>query len=294
MRAKKVKKEILKKVYQKRPKGAHKGDYGYVLIVGGDKYYSGAPTFAGLAALKAGCDLVTICAPQRAADICATFSPSLITCPLEGENLAPKHSDIILETAQKFDVLLIGCGVGDSNETQQLIKTLIKKSELPLVLDAQAIKPAKNLKKDLKSKDLLLTPHIKEFEALTGNNISKQNLKEKSEAVKKAASKFDATILLKGPIDIISEGKEVLHNGTGTPYMTVGGTGDVLAGICAGIKAQGVDILTSAKAGAYISGKAGKRAARKKGPALMADDVIRYIASVVPQNFSKKTGEIGF
>jgi NAD(P)H-hydrate epimerase len=279
--------EILKEIYPKRKKSAHKGDFGYVLIVGGNKCFSGAPALAGLGALKAGSDLATIFAPKRAADIAASFSPSIITCPLSGDFLQPEHKEAILEFSSKYDAMLLGNGAGESEKTQKLFKQIIKATELPLVLDADGLKAAKGLGDKFKKREVILTPHKREFKTLTGKDLTAKE--EIASTVKKEAEKLQATILLKGPKDIISNGEKIAFNKTGTPYMSKGGTGDVLAGICGSLLAREHEAYTVAKASAYISGKAGEIASKLLKESLMAEDVIRMIEKAI--NFDKDKKE---
>ena len=126
----------------------------------------------------------------------------------------------------------------------------------------------------------MLTPHLYEFYVLTGVKLSK-DLDERIAAVKKAAAELKTTILLKGRADIISDGKRVALNKTGSPYLTVGGTGDTLAGILGSFLAQGQDIWTSSCATAYINGLAGQLAADEFGPGVLATDLVDYISEVV-------------
>lgn len=251
----------LKKLYKPRKKDAKKGDFGYILIVGGSECYSGAPALSAMAAYGAGSDLVTICAPKRAADIAAGFSPSIITCPLKGEKLSPEHENIILDTSHKYDVLLLGPGAGKNTKTSKLFKTLLLKTDLPTVIDADALQAVD--KNNLVNKKTILTPHLGEFKKLTGENLKKLKIEEKARKVKKAAKNLNTVILLKGPEDIISDGKNTAINKTGSAYMSVGGTGDILAGICAGMLARRTPPFWAAQAGAYLSGKAGEKAGKE-------------------------------
>ena len=275
-----VKRDILGKVFKPRDKDSHKGDFGYILIVGGNECYSGAPALAGMAAYRTGCDLVTICAPKRAADIAAGFSPSIVTCPLEGSRLVPRHEEIIIKAAERFDVLLLGNGAGDESDTIELFKKLIRNLDLPMIIDADALKAVASVKEEIINKNIILTPHIKEFEILTGQSISNLNKQEKIKVVQEAASELNSVILLKGPEDIISNGRKTVINKTGSPYMSVGGTGDVLAGICAALVALNGNLFDSAQAGAYICGKAGEIVAKKIGPSLIPEDIITEIKNV--------------
>lgn len=286
METRTVRNKILKEIYKPRQKDTHKGDFGYVLIVGGNKCFSGAPALAGLGALKAGSDLATIFAPKRAADIAAGFSPSLITCPLSGDYLQPEHRETILKYSSKYDVLLLGNGAGEKEKTQKLFKQIIKETELPLVLDADALKAAKGLEEELKDREVILTPHKKEFEELAGKDLTEKE--EVATLVKEEAQKLNSTILLKAPKDIISNGEKVAKNNTGNPYMSTGGTGDVLAGITASLLGRGLGAYKAAKGSAYISGRAGEIASSMHKESLMAEDLVRMVEKAIKVDKTQK------
>ena len=107
------------------------------------------------------------------------------------------------------------------------------------------------------------------------------NLKERIKAVKKVAGDLKTTIILKGHVDIISDGKKTALNRTGSPYLTKGGCGDTLAGICGALPARGVDVFTAACAAAYVNGKAGEIAGKKFGEGLLATDLINSIPEAI-------------
>ena len=155
-------------------------------------------------------------------------------------------------------------------------KKFLKKVDIKGVVDADAIYALKDRKIDLSK--FVITPHTKEFEVLTGIKIS-DSLNENVKIVIEQAKKLNTTILLKGSVDIISNGKQTAINKTGNPYMTVGGTGDVLSGIVGGLIAQGNDLFESSCAAAYINGKAAELS--KKKVSLTASDIVDNIGEVV-------------
>jgi NAD(P)H-hydrate epimerase len=270
---------VLKEVYKERPAWSHKGDFGRLLVIGGSKIYTGSPGFVAygaMAALRAGVDLVRIAAPQRAADIAAKFSPNLITEPFEGDYFTTKHLKRIMELAKEYDAVAIGPGLGLDKETQKFVTRFVDAIRKPCVVDADAIKALKNRKLLY---NFLLTPHAYEFYHMTGEK-PKYDITGRAELVKKHAKKTGATILLKGSIDIISDGKQTAMNRTGNPYMTVGGTGDVLTGICGALLAQKVSPFKAACAAAYMNGLAGDFAAKERRP-IVATDVIEKIPEVL-------------
>jgi NAD(P)H-hydrate epimerase len=275
-----VTKQILKKIYVKRPDWSHKGNFGHVLVIGGSRKYSGSPAFAALAAFRSGSDLVTIAAPERAADIIATFTPDMITEPLKGNYLHPRHLYPILELAKNADAIVIGGGIERRQETLTFVHNLLKNVKVPCVIDADAIHAVSHNPAILSGRPFVLTPHQREFQALTKQEIG-LDVSQRSEMVKFFAQRFRTTLLLKGHVDIISDGERISHNLTGNPNMTKGGTGDTLAGICGAILGMKFDPFTAACAAAYINGAAGDLAARERGPGLMASDILDKIPLII-------------
>jgi len=271
---------VLKKVYRKRDKWCRKFNFGHLLIIGGSIHYSGSPALAALAALRAGVDLVTIIAPKRAADIIASFKPDLIAYPVECDYFTPSKIDDVLEFFHKKDALVIGGGMLRKEEVKEFITKVIEKVEIPCVIDADAIYAIAENKKCIKGKEVIITPHAYEFFILSGERV-KENLEDRIKKAKKIASELNCTILLKGHIDVIACKERIAINETGSVYMTKGGTGDTLAGICGAFLARGVDCFTAACAAAWLNGKAGEFAARKYGESLLASDLIEEIPNVL-------------
>jgi len=269
----------LKKFYPQRDPWSRKGNFGYVLIVAGSRIYSGSPVFNALGALRAGADLTMIVSCLRAADIAASFAPDLITRPLD-RDLEMKHVGKIVSLAKKFDSLVIGGGLARNEKTYKAIREIISQVDLPMVLDAEAIRAAAEEPKILENKSAILTPHAGEFKALTGEEVMPE-IEDRKEKVKKWAEKLKTTILLKGHIDVISDGKEIILNETGSPLMTKGGTGDILAGICAAFLAKKFSALEAAQAAAFINGKAGEMAAEKYAEGLLASNLLEFIPEVI-------------
>lgn len=283
-----VTKTILKRIYKTRPKDSRKYDFGLLLVIGGSEFYSGSPAFAALSAFRAGVDMVQIISPRRAADIIASFSPNLAAYPLDGNWLEKKHLSILLTLTKSADLVsqgktsvVIGGGLGRTEETQSAIIEYLSKLSIPAVIDADAIHAIAKSPKIYKGKNFLFTPHGYEFFILTGKKVVGRPEKEKVKIVKQEAARLQTTILLKGNIDIISDGERVAISKTGNPYLTKGGTGDTLAGIAGAVMARGVEPFTAAQAAAYINGKAGQIAAKKKKQGLLATDLIESIPEVI-------------
>jgi hydroxyethylthiazole kinase-like uncharacterized protein yjeF len=230
---------------------------------------------SAFAAQAVGVDLVTIATPESSFQIIASYSPTFIVHSLEGGFLASSHLDSLKELSKDADAVLIGPGLGRDEETVAAVNGLLKALDKPVVVDADglfALAQAKSFKFTVPA---VLTPHAREFTRLGG---SKQLTPE---AVDVLAQKFNATVLLKQPVDIISDAQRHKLNRTGNPRMAVGGTGDVLAGIVAGLMAKGVEPYNAARMGAYLSGAAGDLAFGRLGQSMTATDVIACIPTAL-------------
>lgn len=283
-----VNENIIREIYKKRPIESRKYDYGLLLVIGGSKFYSGSPAFSALAAFRAGVDMVRVIAPKRAADIIASFTPDLAAYPLEGDLMVEEHLPILLSMTESAKAVsrgniavVVGGGIGRSPEPQQTILKYISRIDCPAVIDADAIYAVPKKREVFARENFLFTPHGYEFFVLTGKEVIGKPLEEKIEIVKAEAKRLGITILLKGHVDIISDGKEVALNKTGCEYMTVGGSGDTLAGIAGALLARKVPIFEAAKAAAFINGKAGELAAQKLGESMIASDIIQEIPEVL-------------
>ncbi|MGZ7159833.1 MAG: NAD(P)H-hydrate dehydratase, partial [Methanobacterium sp.] len=258
-----------------RELSSHKGNNGTVLVIGGSQDYSGAPTLAGLSAFKSGVDLVYVACPESVAPTIRSYSPDLIVNTLYHDFIIEDDVNKILELSKKADSLVIGCGIGREEETESALNEFVGDIQKPMVIDADALKLL-DLDIIREKNEVIVTPHSAEFKALFGIEMP-QNLEDKIETVSKAADENNCVVLLKGVLDIISNGKKTRLNKTGNPGMTVGGTGDCLAGLTGGLLAKGHDAFEAACLGAYINGRAGDMASQKYEYHFMASDMIKYI-----------------
>jgi NAD(P)H-hydrate epimerase len=265
-----------------RDSTSHKGQNGRVLVVGGSKEYSGAPALAALSSLKSGADIAVVACPSSVSTPIRSYSPDLIIKSLTDDYINPKDVDKILELSADADALVVGCGIGREDETGEALNQLIQKVEKPLVIDADALKLLDlDLIRESKQK-IVVTPHKAEFKSLFGVKVP-ESLEEKITTVQNASQMGDVTVLLKGAVDIIAHDDEIKLNSTGNPGMTVGGTGDCLAGLIGGLLAQGYPAFEAAFLGAYFNGKAGDLAALDLGYNFTTSDLIEYI----PRAFKK-------
>ncbi len=254
-------------VWKKRAKESRKGKNGKVLIIGGSREYTGAVVLAGLAALRIGVDIVTIAAPEKVAWAINAYSPDLITWKIQGDYFEKKHIKEVLELSSKHDVVLIGNGIG--RKSDDFVKEFFQKvGKKTCVVDADAIKVKPQLS------HAVLTPHRTEFEIFSGKKLM-GNLEKDVKIVQESAG--TNILLLKGPVDIIASREKYFLNHTGNPGMTKGGTGDVLAGVCAGLIAQGVEPFEAACLAAFLNGKAGDALQKEKGYSFLASDLLEKI-----------------
>jgi ADP-dependent NAD(P)H-hydrate dehydratase / NAD(P)H-hydrate epimerase len=238
---------------------AHKGAGGEVLVIGGGPY-QGAPWLAGLGALRAGADIVRIASP--------VFEPlpDLIYECLPGERIGKEHVEKLIALAGHADVVVCGNGLGA--ESHNVIREVIpwcKKA----VIDADALR----LPLPVAADETLYTPHAGEFTRIAGINLP-DGSRERALAARGAGIR--GTVLLKGPTDIITDGKRVRFNRTGDPAMTVGGTGDVLAGIAGALLCH-LPAFEAACIGAYVNGRAGQAVAAERGEGMLATDLVDRI-----------------
>ncbi len=265
-----------------RSSTAHKGDFGRLLVIGGSEVYSGAPTLVSLAAMRTGVDLVYLATPQKNAYEISSMSPDLITIKLDGNNLKPSNMETIKPYLGMVDAVVMGPGMGLQPETEVFVTLCaneVERAGKPLLLDADGLKAFAKFKRPLQT-PLVLTPHAGEYTILTGETLP-DNLEDRVAAVQKNAKKLNATILVKGKIDVICSPERQKLNFTGNPGMTVGGTGDVLSGVVGGLLAQHVDAFEAAVAGAFVNGAAGDFVADEIGFHMVATDIIDWIPRVL-------------
>ena len=269
----------LNRLYTRKQTG-HKGDSGKILVIGGGPY-SGAPAFCALAALKTGADIVTVAVPESIAGIVAAYSPNLIIRKLSSDVLCLKDLPLLLNLASSHDVVVMGIGLGKAAETLETVRKSLPACR-KVVIDADGLSAlAGSQIKDLAGNcKLIVTPHAGEFSHLLGKEELPEDQKAREKVVKKFSEENGVVTLLKGKLDIISDGKQTILNRTGNAGMTVGGTGDVLTGITGTLFAKNSAFLAACCA-AYINGSAGDLAFEEAGNGLLATDVLRKIPEII-------------
>ncbi len=254
------------KLFPKFDSDKRKGQNGKVAIIGGGDY-AGAPSLAGMGAYRAGVDLVHIFVPENNYDQVSTFAPELIVHKMEGEfidiNIVKK-----LEL-HEFDSMVIGPGMGKNIESLNTVAEIINKFD-NLVIDADAISNYKFTKKNI-----ILTPHKGE--------LSRLGVENNREKLMEFSAESGITILFKGKIDYITDGFNFKKNTTGHPRMAVGGTGDVLAGVCGGLMARGLTAYEAGRLSSYVLGLAGEMCCEEYGPGFIPSDLALCVSKIFGQ-----------
>ncbi len=251
-----IDRRILKRWLPKREKNTHKGNYGKILLLCGSVGYTGAAELAAKAAARSGAGLIYLGVPQSIYPIMAQKLTEPIVFPLPDKDgmLSQQACGEILTRLSACDACLIGCGLGKSEGTFQVVKTVLANASCPVVLDADGINVLQGHIDVLCSAScrVVLTPHDGEFLRLGGNLCD-----NRLEAVKKLRAQTGATVLLKGHRTLICGSEGCFINRCGNPGMARGGSGDVLAGIIVALLGQGLSPCRAAALGAYLHGKAG-------------------------------------
>lgn len=270
-----------------RQPAAHKGMCGHVLAVAGSRGLTGAAALCSEAAMRAGAGLVTLGIAASLSDVMAMKLTEVMTSPL------PESADGVLGTdawenigllAGRCQVLAAGPGLGRHEATRALVETIIKKTQCPLVLDADALFAISGNPGMLAEAQSLpvLTPHPGEMARLTGLSIRDIN-ENKADIARIAAGEWQSIVVLKGsPTVTAFPDGEIFINTTGNAGMATAGSGDVLTGVIAGLVAQGLSSHDAAVSGVYVHGLAGDIAARQGGIAgMMANDIVKALPAAI-------------
>ena len=271
---------IINKFIPARKSSSRKGDNGTVLVVGGSYIYHGAPILSSIAALRCGTDLVYTSVPKINVSATRAISPNLIVLPLVDQKLTKGAvRKLIGAIPRNLDSATIGMGlaVQERNSLLLLVQSLLDR-DVRLSLDASALIP--EILPLLANKNVVVTPHAGEFKRLFGE-IPPTSKKERISLVEKMAKTHGITVLLKGSMDVISNGKKTFLYSKKIPAMTVGGTGDVLSGLTAAMLAKNRDTLQSAAAATFINGLAGKAVQKRVGLHMTSMDLLDEIPNVM-------------
>ena len=244
----------IKSYFPARKADTHKGDYGKILMLCGSRGFTGAAALAAMGALRVGAGLVYCGVPESiyAIEAVKLTEPVVFPLPDREGKLDADAAEQIAGYLPKMDVVCMGCGLGISTGTEQVTEFVLKSFRGPVLLDADGINlmaAHKDILRD-RTAPTILTPHAGEFLRFSGREAN-------PETVEELARELSCIILSKGHRTIITDGQVCYHNPTGNPGMASGGSGDVLAGVIAGLLGQGLPPLEAAAVGAWLHGKAG-------------------------------------
>jgi ADP-dependent NAD(P)H-hydrate dehydratase / NAD(P)H-hydrate epimerase len=273
-----------------RARDSHKGSFGHVYVVAGSRGKSGAALMTGLSALRSGAGLVTLWLPGSLQNTIAGRFPELMTEAItETEDGTPDRSgaERVLSLLPEMDALVLGPGVTTHPSTKKLVWELVRRSPVPVVLDADGINafipPAEPVRNE-ENQPVILTPHPGEMAPVIGKKIAEVQ-KDRLGAARTFAVARRCYLILKGFQTVIAtpEGDLYLKN-TGNPGMATGGTGDVLAGMMGrfaaawNIQQGGARLVDFLCAAVHLHGLAGDLAAEAKGmESLIATDLLDYL-----------------
>lgn len=260
-----------------RKMDAHKGCFGRVLLLCGSRGYTGAAALAAMGALRSGAGLVYLGVPESIYEIEAVKLNEAIVFPLPDRKgmLSKRAVKKIAAMLPKMDAVVIGPGLGCSKGTLAVTRAVLQEFKGPVVLDADGINLVAAHKDIVRGRmgQTILTPHEGEFarlsDALQAGRIP---------AAVSLAKELQGIVVLKGHKTVITDAKRCFVNATGNPGMAVGGSGDVLSGVIAGLLGQGIAPLEAAACGVWLHGAAGDVCAEEIGQyGMLPSDVLNVL-----------------
>ncbi|EDP46613.1 NAD(P)H-hydrate dehydratase [Rickettsiella grylli] len=255
-----------------RPRDAHKGLFGHVLVIGGYQGMTGAARLAAEAALRVGAGLVSVATQAESITPIMNGRPEIMAHTL-------KTSRDLMPLLKKANVVVVGTGLGQSRTSEHVMTVLLKTSHVKVV-DADGLNVLAK-KQPKKSNHWILTPHPGEAARLLECSV-KAIQANRIEAVKALQKRYGGVIVLKGAQTLVCTRKSLCMCLAGNPGMASGGMGDVLSGVIGGLLAQGFSLQGAAECGVYLHATAGDKAAVSKGErGLLASDLMDYLHQLV-------------
>lgn len=246
-------------------RGADVGSSGRVGVIGGSVGFPGQPSLSALAALRAGGDVAKALVSEEIYPAVASHSPDLVVGRYPGERYDEEAVDYALELADWVESIVIGPGLVDADG--EAIRQTVAEVDVPVVVDADAIDPLM----DADLSGTVVTPDDNELDHIHSEYADLQEF----------TTATDAVAVAKSDVDVIVEDGEETTNETGSPVMTVVGTGDTMAGVIGGLLVQGLDRREAAELGAWIVGKAGEFATAEHGNGIVTTDIIEKIPQTI-------------
>jgi hydroxyethylthiazole kinase-like uncharacterized protein yjeF len=269
-----------------RPIDAHKGSFGHVGVIGGSRPKPGAVVMTGMAAARSGAGLTTVMTAQSATPSVIAAAPELMTVPVpESADGSMSEQAFVQLSLEPFSVLVLGPGMGTSDESVQLCRGVLERAGQPKVIDADALTAlSRSPQWPSMAGTVVLTPHPGEMARLTGVTSAAVQA-DRLGSARRLAAERRAYVVLKGAATVIAapDGRAFL-NPTGTPAMATGGSGDILAGMISGLLAQfpSADPALVLCGAVYLHGLAAELAAAEFGEqAMLATDILKFLPQAV-------------
>ncbi len=272
------------KYFPKRPQDSHKGTFGHILNISGSKSYTGASILSSLSALKVGAGYVTLATVEDAANIVHSYTPDIPTISLkqtENGTISKDNTISVINISKNYDVISIGSGIGQNEETTQFVTDFIKQNRKPVVIDADGLNALSKSNIEKVGGESIITPHPKELSRLIAVPVEIIQSNREYYATE-TAKNLETIVVLKGHNTIVTDGKSIYINKTGCSALAKAGSGDVLTGMITGILAQNKNPLHSAIIGVYLHGLSGDLAAEKLTEySVLASDLLNFIPDAI-------------
>ena len=268
--------DVLRILPDRDPWG-HKGSFGKILLLCGSRGFTGAAYLAAMGALRTGAGLTFLVVPESiyAIEAVKLNEPVVFPLPDRDGKLSREAIPEILQRLPGMDAVLIGCGMGQCDDTLAVTRAVLEQATCPVVVDADGINVLAAHKDILRGRKrpTILTPHDGEFARLHGKVCE-----DRIASAQSLAQDLGSIVLLKGHNTVITDGQTVYLNRTGNPGMAVGGSGDVLAGMIVSLLGQGIQPLEAAACGAWLHGAAGDICADELGQyAMLPTDMLEAL-----------------
>ncbi len=283
-----LKKEDIRNIFHKRDENSNKGNFGYVGIMGGCIEYSGAIKLANLSssALTSGAGVVRLIVPKEIANGVMPYllEQTLFTIESKDGHMIFNEEEID-KSLEKLKALAIGMGWGESNENEKILRYILETKDIPVVIDADGLNTLAKIDKSILNRTkckVILTPHPKEFERISGYDFEDIKTNPQELAVEFAKQYDNVILLLKGHTTTVTDGKTTYLVKRGCAGMATAGSGDVLSGILVGLLGYNEPTVLTISAGAYLAGLAGEIAEKELNDISMkASDTISKIPEAI-------------
>ena len=274
---------------RKRPRFSHKGSYGKLLCITGSKKFPGAAVLSAMGAMRSGAGITTVATTEKVVSMIASRIPEATFLPLE-ENaegmISANAAEELLPSVKSASAVLIGCGIGRSEDTKKILEFVIENAEGNIIIDADGINCLSEEPEIIKKakKVPIITPHMGEMARLCGISVE-ETVNKRIEIAEKTAKEYGAVVVLKDATTVIAAPNgDIYFNSTGNPGLSKGGSGDCLAGIIASFAAQGFIETASAVCGVYLHGLAADKAAEELSEyGMLPSDIPAYLCKILAE-----------